>query len=318
MNITTFLLISIGILLIWKAAEALEKYAILTSNKFNISPFIIGSTIIALGTSSPEIFTTIFASINEQGTLIIGNVIGSNIANLSLVFGITVFILGLKKSEIKEESKNLTLNLSLLLLSTLVLSLVLSFYPFSFSSSICLLALLCLIIFIWFKTKNFNESQTTQKESNPIPKLISSIAFICLGSWLIVKGADNILREFEVGQMFVGFTVLAIGTSLPEIAASISLGLKGRYEAVAGTLIGSNIFNGLLVMAIPGLFFNEDALSSGWMITEWLSLLACLFIITLMFCAYLKVIAFKPKKASSILGLVFIGSYFIALTISYN
>ena len=149
MNITTFLLISIGILLIWKAAEALEKYAILTSNKFNISPFIIGSTIIALGTSSPEIFTTIFASINEQGTLIIGNVIGSNIANLSLVFGITVFILGLKKSEIKEESKNLTLNLSLLLLSTLVLSLVLSFYPFSFSSSICFTSRFCSKIWVY-------------------------------------------------------------------------------------------------------------------------------------------------------------------------
>ncbi len=78
----------------------------------------------------------------------------------------------------------------------------------------------------------------------------------------------KILEKFNLGQLFIGYTVLAIGTSLPEIAASVSLALKGRYETVSGTLIGSNIFNGLCVLAIPGLFMREE-MSEGWSYFEW-------------------------------------------------
>ena len=82
-------------------------------------------------------------------------------------------------------------------------------------------------------------------------------------AWLITKEVNLILQQFNLGQLFIGYTILAIGTSLPEIAASISLALRGRYETVFGTLIGSNIFNGLCVLAIPGLFMSSG-MSVGW------------------------------------------------------
>ena len=97
-------------------------------------------------------------------------------------------------------------------------------------------------------------------------KLIFSIIVLIAAAWLITQGALNILLELQLGELFVGYTVLAIGTSLPEIAASLALALKGRHEAVAGTLIGSNIFNGLFVLAIPGLMNRENIMSghSKW------------------------------------------------------
>ena len=94
---TSLILISLGILLIWISSEKLERYSILSAKKLRISPFLIGSTVIAFGTSSPEILTSFFAALENRGAMVVGNVVGSNIANLSLVFGSTILILGLKK-----------------------------------------------------------------------------------------------------------------------------------------------------------------------------------------------------------------------------
>ena len=92
--------ITFGILLIWVSSERLEKYSVASSKKLGISPFLIGSTVIAFGTSSPEIFTSFFAAIENKGSMVIGNVIGSNVANLSLVFGSTVLILSFRKEKV--------------------------------------------------------------------------------------------------------------------------------------------------------------------------------------------------------------------------
>jgi len=124
------------------------------------------------------------------------------------------------------------------------------------------------------------------------------------------------LDEFSISEVFVGYTVLAIGTSLPEIAAASSLALKGRYETVAGTLIGSNIFNSLCVLAIPGLF-NSPEMSSGWSYSNWSLLLLALISITLCFSYYIFSVTKKPRKASLILGMVFIGSYFLSLAFAF-
>ena len=135
---------------------------------------------------------------------------------------------------------------------------------------------------------------------------------------MIVKGANSILRIIDLGEMFVGFTIIAIGTSLPEIAASVSLSMKGRYQAVAGTLIGSNIFNSLLVLSIPGFFNNPTRFSVGWSYDDWTYLLITLFIITIIFSLYMKFLNRKTRKASTMLGVLFITSYFISLVIAYN
>ena len=147
-------------------------------------------------------------------------------------------------------------------------------------------------------------------------KLLLSLIALVFAAWLITKGANLILKQFNLGQLFIGYTVLAIGTSLPEIAASISLALKGRYETVSGTLIGSNIFNGLCVLAIPGLFMNDE-MSLGWSYHDWSWLMLILFVITFVFASYILSILKREKKASLVLSILFLSSYFISLYFAY-
>ena len=311
------LAICFGIALIWVSAERLEKYSVLTAKQFGFSPFFIGSTVIAFGTSAPEMLTTFFVSLENKGSMVIGNVIGSNVANLSLVFGSMLLIVSLKRLNIRQE-KSIRKNLIILILSSLLVWLIIAINPFSIISSFALLMTLFMVILFWYKNGASEEidNKLEIEQSGVSLKLLLSLIFLVFAAWLITYGANQILEKFNLGQLFVGYTVLAIGTSLPEIAASISLALKGRYETVSGTLIGSNIFNGLCVLAIPGLFMSPD-MSSGWSYLEWSPLLFILFVVTFAFASYIFLISKKERNASLILSLTFLSAYFISLYFAY-
>ena len=311
------LAICFGIALIWVSAERLEKYSVLTAKQFGFSPFFIGSTVIAFGTSAPEMLTTFFVSLENKGSMVIGNVIGSNVANLSLVFGSMLLIVSLKRLNIRQE-KSIRKNLIILILSSLLVWLIIAINPFSIISSFVLLMTLFMVILFWYKNGASEEidNKLEIEQSGVSLKLLLSLIFLVFAAWLITYGANQILEKFNLGQLFIGYTVLAIGTSLPEIAASISLALKGRYETVSGTLIGSNIFNGLCVLAIPGLFMSPD-MSSGWSYLEWSPLLFILFLVTFAFASYIFLISKKERNASLILSLTFLSAYFISLYFAY-
>ena len=311
------LAICFGIALIWVSAERLEKYSVLTAKQFGFSPFFIGSTVIAFGTSAPEMLTTFFVSLENKGSMVIGNVIGSNVANLSLVFGSMLLIVSLKRLNIRQE-KSIRKNLIILILSSLLVWLIIAINPFNIISSFVLLMTLFMVILFWYKNGASEEidNKLEIEQSGVSLKLLLSLIFLVFAAWLITYGANQILEKFNLGQLFVGYTVLAIGTSLPEIAASISLALKGRYETVSGTLIGSNIFNGLCVLAIPGLFMSPD-MSSGWSYLEWSPLLFILFVVTFAFASYIFLISKKERNASLILSLIFLSAYFISLYFAY-
>ena len=311
------LAICFGIALIWVSAERLEKYSVLTAKQFGFSPFFIGSTVIAFGTSAPEMLTTFFVSLENKGSMVIGNVIGSNVANLSLVFGSMLLIVSLTRLNIRQE-KSIRKNLIILILSSLLVWLIIAINPFSIISSFVLLMTLFMVILFWYKNGASEEidNKLEIEQSGVSLKLLLSLIFLVFAAWLITYGANQILEKFNLGQLFVGYTVLAIGTSLPEIAASISLALKGRYETVSGTLIGSNIFNGLCVLAIPGLFMSPD-MSSGWSYLEWSPLLFILFVVTFAFASYIFLISKKERNASLILSLTFLSAYFISLYFAY-
>ena len=311
------LAICFGIALIWVSAERLEKYSVLTAKQFGFSPFFIGSTVIAFGTSAPEMLTTFFVSLENKGSMVIGNVIGSNVANLSLVFGSMLLIVSLKRLNIRQE-KSIRKNLIILILSSLLVWLIIAINPFSIVSSFVLLMTLFMVILFWYKNGASEEidNKLEIEQSGVSLKLLLSLIFLVFAAWLITYGANQILEKFDLGQLFVGYTVLAIGTSLPEIAASISLALKGRYETVSGTLIGSNIFNGLCVLAIPGLFMSPD-MSSGWSYLEWSPLLFILLVVTFAFASYIFLISKKERNASLILSLTFLSAYFISLYFAY-
>ncbi len=316
MIIATFAIV-LGIGLIWVSAEKLEKYSVLTAKQFGFSPFFIGSTVIAFGTSAPEMLTTFFVSLENKGSMVIGNVIGSNVANLSLVFGSMLLIISLKKLKISQE-KSIKKNLLILIISSLLVWVVIATEPFNIISSLILLGTLFLVILFWYKNGVAEEEELVHdtEHKGVAFKLFISLVFLVFAAYLITFGANQILDKFNLGQLFIGYTVLAIGTSLPEIAASVSLALKGRYETVSGTLIGSNIFNGLCVLAIPGLFMRPE-MSVGWSYLEWSPLLFILFVITFIFASYIFLITKKDRIASVLLSLLFLSSYFISLYFAY-
>ena len=278
-----------------------------------MSPFLIGSTVIAFGTSAPEMLTSLFAALDNKAVMVVGNVIGSNVANIALVFGITLGVLFFRKEDFLAKPE-ISLNLIILILSTLLICIILNFDPFNFYSSITLLAALFVVIVIWYKTNTGNESQFERSEEKYLLlKLVLSLAFLVIGAWLITNGALNILETLGLGELFVGFTVLAIGTSLPEIAAALALASKGRNEAVAGTLIGSNIFNGLFVLAIPGIIGSSSSYNSSWN-----SSLVLLIFVTVVFCLYVFLRTKKPKRASLGICILLFISYFLSLSLVYT
>ena len=314
--IIAVLTIGLGIALIWVSAEKLEKYSVLTARKFGFSPFFIGSTVIAFGTSAPEMLTTLFVSLENKGSMVIGNVIGSNVANLSLVFGSMLLVVSLKKLQIRQDP-SIKKNLVILVISSVLVWIVIAINPFNIFSSAILLTSLALVILYWFRNGvNDAEEEKSLGEKGVSSKLIISLVFLVFAAWLITFGANQILDEFNLGQLFIGYTVLAIGTSLPEIAASVSLALKGRYETVSGTLIGSNIFNGLCVLAIPGLFMRPE-MSLNWSYSEWAPLLLILFLITFAFASFIFSVTKKERNASLLLSLLFLSTYFVSLYFAY-
>ena len=314
MNILTFLYITIGIGLVWISAQKLEKYSVLTAVKYRMSPFLIGSTVIAFGTSAPEILTSLLAAFENKAVMVVGNVIGSNVANIALVFGLTLGVLFFKKESISSKPE-ISLNLIILISSTLLVWIVIALNPFNIYSSIVLLFALVLVILIWYKTNAGNETQFEESDEKYLfLKLLASLASLVIAAWLITKGAFNILETMRIGELFIGFTVLAIGTSLPEIAAALALAAKGRNEAVAGTLIGSNIFNGLLVLAIPGIV-GSTALFNYY---QWIPLLTVLLIVTFIFCIYLFLRIQNPKRASLGICILLFISYFLSLSLAYS
>ena len=310
--------IASGVALIWISAERLEKYSVLTAKNYGLSPFFIGSTVIAFGTSAPEMLTTFFVSLENKGSMVIGNVIGSNVANLSLVFGSMLLIVSLKKLSIRQ-NRDIYQNLLILLASTVLVWVIIATDPFSVIASSILLIALFLVIMFWYKNSSIeidSDEENEEQLKNVTFKLALSLVFLVLAAWLITFGANQILDQYNLGELFIGYTVLAIGTSLPEIAASVSLALKGRYETVSGTLIGSNIFNGLCVLAIPGLFSNPE-MYAGWNYASWSPLLLVLFIVTFLFASFIFSLSKKERKASFFISIFFLSSYFISLYFAY-
>ena len=182
-----------------------------------------------------------------------------------------------------------------------------------------LLIALFLVIMFWYKNSSIeinSDEENEEQLKNVTFKLVLSLVFLVLAAWLITFGANQILDQYNLGELFIGYTVLAIGTSLPEIAASVSLALKGRYETVSGTLIGSNIFNGLCVLAIPGLFSNPE-MYAGWNYASWSPLLLVLFIVTFLFASFIISLSKKERKASFFISIFFLSSYFISLYFAY-
>lgn len=244
------------VLLVW-SADRFVIGAAATAKNFGMSPMLIGLTIVSFGTSAPEILVSIMASTSGAGDLAIGNALGSNIANIALVLGVTALIapLPVKSGVLKKE-------LPLLLGVTLLAgALLYNLYLSRLDGVILLVALaVCLYLFNRFQKGSPNDELASDEEELPELKTSSAIFWLLFGlvvlavsSRMLVWGATEIALAMGVSKLIIGLTIVAIGTSLPELAASVASALKNHHDIAIGNVVGSNIFNLLAVMAVPGL-----------------------------------------------------------------
>lgn len=244
------------ILLMWSADTFTDNGAKI-ARIFNISPLVIGLLIFGFGTSAPEMLVSGLAAYDGHPEMSIGNAFGSNILNIGLVLGVTAIILPItvEKSVLKKEWL-------FLFLSTLIVGFLLLDGFLSFTDGLILLSLLTLFLINVFresKKNNLTDSDSLENNSQKNDKgrtwllLIVSLIILVSSARLVVWGGTRLALSFGVSDLIIGLTVVALGTSLPELAVSISSALKKQHQMVIGNIIGSNLFNTLGVLAIPGL-----------------------------------------------------------------
>lgn len=246
------------VLLIWSA----DKFVLGASNtarSFSISPLIVGVVIVGLGTSAPEMLVSAMAAADGNTGLSIGNAIGSNITNIGLMLGITAMLYPLQI-----HSKLLQREMPILLAIIGLSYLILWDMELSFANGLLLLTLMLLMLaFTIWEAKNQPDDALSQEILEELPEQVSkgeAIKWLLIGililiasSRILVWGAVEIAEYYQVSDLIIGLTIVAIGTSLPELAATITAARKKEYDLALGNIIGSNIFNILGVMALPGL-----------------------------------------------------------------
>ena len=243
-------------LLIWSADSFTDNGARI-ARIFNISPLIIGLLIFGFGTSAPEMLVSGLAAYDGHPELSIGNAFGSNIFNIGLVLAITAIIypVTVEKSVLKKEWV-------FLFLSSLVAGFLLLDGFLSFLDGLILLALLFLFLFYVFRESKIGnskdldvkeDSSNNQNKGRTWLLLLVSLIILVSSAKLVVWGGTNLALAFGVSDLIIGLTIVALGTSLPELAVAISSALKKQHQMIIGNIIGSNLFNTLGVLAIPGL-----------------------------------------------------------------
>ena len=242
-----FLILITGLSLLVLGAEYFVSNTAKLGAKLKLNDMFLGITIVALGTSIPEVFVSISSILNDSPELAVGNSIGSNIANIGLIFGVSCFFLSKSILDI-----NLR-DIFLLILSVLISGYVI--FDFSISKSDSFILVCFLVLFILHLLRQKTE-EMKEEEENGIGKniffILLSLIILLSGSELTVNGGKNLAIALGVSNTVIGLTLVAIGTSLPELAASFSALRRKKGNMVIGNIIGSNILNLVLIFPIIG------------------------------------------------------------------
>ena len=252
------LLLVLGfVTLVWSADKFLSGAAASATN-LGVSKMVIGLTVVSVGTSAPEILVATFAAIDDNPLLAVGNAIGSNIANIGLVLGITALIAPLPFSATVRRSE-----LPWLIGATLLAIALMFDLDLSPVNGLMLLAALAAILYRLVKGQSPSDvelSTSFQDELDELPDMTTpqAIAWLFIGllvllvsAQVLVYSASWIARELGVSDLIIGLTIVAVGTSLPELAATIGSAVKGHPDIAIGNVVGSNILNILAVLTVP-------------------------------------------------------------------
>ncbi len=299
----------IGLALLVFGAEIVVRGSVSLGKKLNVSLFAIGIVIVAGGTSLPELASAINAVVNNHTDLAVGAVIGSNIANLILIMAATSFFAPIDKinqNQINQAWMNIALALMLILMS---------FFLIPFNLYFGLLAVLVLIIIMFFQVKKGVVDVTDVSEKSDYSTLVS-IIFIILGIFLLVYGSDlfvnsaiEIANILKIPEAIIGISLVAFGTSLPELAVGILSAIKRKVDFALGNVLGSNIYNVLGVLGISS-FFSDFKIPS----TLGNQDLYFMLFVTIMILGFM----FFIKRLGKIYGLIGLIMYFSYIFYIYN
>lgn len=307
------LALSIGAL-VWGAERFVAGAAGIASN-LGLSPLIIGLTVVSFGTSAPEILVSATAALNQAPSLAVGNALGSNLANIGLVLGITALItpLAITRRIAKTE-------MPIMVLVTVIAGAVLWNGYLGRMESLGLV--ICLVIFLIYLCKTANQHEI-DPELN-IQRMrwltaglltIGGLILLVLSSNTLVWSATAIARSFGVSDLVIGITVVAVGTSLPELAASIASALKGHAEMAIGNVIGSNVFNLTAVLPVAGIIYPAQIADANFWQDYGSVLLLSLFLCAVcLYKAGKKGSGSVSRTPAIVMLLAYIGYYALLLT----
>jgi cation:H+ antiporter len=318
--ILQFVLLILGIALLVKGADWLVDGASGLSSSFGVSPLFIGLTVVAFGTSAPELAVSISAAVKGSGSIAISNVIGSNIANIALVIGFSAILtpLAISKTTIRKE---LPFNI---LISFALMAMLLRGAKYGLDRYDGFVLIIFLIIFMEYTlmmAKSDRErkrlestdilSEADQEEikkiriKNGILTLIG-LAMVVFGADLTVDSATEIALQLGISEALVGLTMIAIGTSLPELVTAVTAILKKQDDLAIGNIVGSNIFNICLILGVSSIIKPIGVIVDHyWADILFMSMLAVFLLLTTM----------KKSKITRLEGSFFFASYIAYITI---
>lgn len=310
------ILLVIGFFILIKGADIFVDGASNLARNFKLSKMLIGLTIVAFGTSAPEFAVSIKAMLSGSGEIVIGNVVGSNILNILLILGCASLVhdLKVKNSTVKKE-----LPITLLLTSLLVVLMsdsILSNQVNLLDRGDGITILLFFLVFIYYlismarnKTDEIEETEEIYKLPKSIIFTVGGIIAIVLGSNFVVNSATYLAESIGISERIIGLTIIALGTSLPELVTSIVATKKGEYDIAIGNVVGSNIFNIGIVLGLPIALFGGIEIGTFSMID-----LGFLFASALALFAF-SVNDYKIRKFEGIILLIMFTIYYTMILI---
>ena len=292
--------------LIWGADKFVDNSSLI-AKKIGVSELTIGLTIVALGTSAPEIFVGISSVLNNSESIAMGAVVGSNISNIALIFGVSCIGISFLPK------KTPVVQLMPFLVSALILGYVLIDLNVSKFDGILVLLSFCYFLYVINANRNTQTLIDEQQDkNNSITLIFLTIGLISLifGSRYAVIYAEKIAILLSISELIIGLTIIAIGTSLPELAATISAVLKKKTDMVVGNVIGSNVLNITLVVPIIG-FFSSVQLDQVLLSRDYTIMISATIV-------FMLIVLFYSNKVFSVnairlIGILFVSSYILYL-----
>jgi len=243
------LLIGAGIVLLYVGGEALVRGAVGIAERFGLSPLVIGLTVVSFGTSSPELAATLAATLDGANEVAFGNIVGSNIANIALVLGLTATVFPTRGN-----STLLKREIPAVILASLLLFWFIKDSVIGRGEGLIMLALLISSLVYVLRAEAAQEDSEVGANPTPLLKatimVAAGIGLLVLGADLLVEGARSMAQRAGISDRVIGLTMVAFGTSLPELASSIVAATKKQGDIVLGNVIGSNFFNILFILGI--------------------------------------------------------------------